>query len=70
MATLDAVDLLAIAAVIRAEVAVLKIDIDKILADTGTDGVRLARQAITALSFDNETAYPQTGPDVSPMVLP
>jgi len=38
-------------------------NVDAILADTGTDGVKLAADAITASTFDESTAFPLTASD-------
>lgn len=38
-------------------------NIDSILADTGTDGVKIAADAITASTFDESTAYPLKSAD-------
>jgi hypothetical protein len=38
-------------------------DIDAILADTGTDGVKIADDAITAAKFDESTAFPVKSAD-------
>jgi len=51
-------------------VAAVKTDTAAILLDTGTDGVKLADDAITASKFDETTAFPQTAADVGGMVLP
>jgi hypothetical protein len=50
--------------------ALVKTDTAAILLDTGTDGVKLAPDAITAATFDESTAFPKTEADAAGMVLP
>ncbi len=44
-------------------------NIDAILADTGTDGVKIAADAITAATFDESTAYPLKSADTGATAL-
>lgn len=55
---------------IHDDLATVDGNVDSILADTGTDGVLLADDAITSDVFDESTAFPQTTADTTPMVLP
>ena len=52
------------------EIAAVDGKVDTILGQTGTSGVVLADDSISASTFDETTAFPQTTEDVEAMVLP
>ena len=62
--------LVADVATVDGKVDVVDGNVDTILGQTGTSGVVLADDSISASTFDETTAFPQTTEDIEAMVLP